>query len=1516
MALGAAHGQNTHSGTNFPAEIKAWMLSSRATDAFAVGNQWLSFAQNQGQDPLLYAQVADLFKRMPGLGFKSGRYPYLFFRTFAQFKPDQSDLKQRFLGLVKTFMEAKDLGNMTRLLEHMDLWLYQQGLPAQGFVRIQVQGPLELRYDAPSKAIAAQASVQDSLDAASWDGPSESVLPAEEAWLKPQFKPEGLRMVWSPAKILLVMGKDSLRMDCQSFEWSTAQKVARAQQLQIPGSALFRPSAAWSLEEAEFWPKSGQWLGLKSQWQEGELSLSGQGKMGLKRKQGARVYPFEFRSSQPLPKPLEGKYWQANGRLLLLNGRQGLAAQGQQKAHIRFFNGKQTLAEFQSEVLWMDAKESIQIPQARFISPMANKDSLYHPALRVAWEPELGLLKLRRLEGKNQERILYEDSYHQVRIAADLGQLNVPEMRLDFFRVAGKNEVPAWIESFDYFEEARIRQVQGILPFNPLRILYNAVIEQKKNKVYLADIADKYQQDIQLLRPGFYRYKESGYLQVEGPEEALSLTRLGRHYARVMFEKKDFDRFYVASLGTLLPSDSASISIQLKDASLRIRGVETVNISDSLQANILPSDRALVFSKGRNFDFKGEIQIGNYRFRGPDFKFNYDQFLVEFPRIDSITFLPRLSSGGFGNKELGAQFKYESGTLYLSPPNNKSGRFGLKAYPKLSIPKGLTAYFNEPWRAQGVYPADRFYFKVPFIEMDSLLEKDLTFEGRFYSDGVLPVLNTQLLLMPDQSFGFQYQSKQALALYQNQGRWQPNGPVLMDKKGLHGAGVLVAMGWQADASEAQIFPDSLRANARQGKTLPGPKLDLPEVQVGPHALLWKRLEDSLLLNPGKRAFALYGASHTLFGRAWLHRQQWQAQGQLNVEEAQMRSDGMRFYAKKYMLSSAEIRVGKGLPSFMGSEIDLSGDVPARTLKLSPEPSLGAERRLALPRIRYQANLSQGLWDLNKKILTLNSKQGFELEPLPDSTQSDTLLAATGRIHAKTASYDLVQEQLQLSGVQEVRIGPSKVYPQKGVFAIQRGGRFRPFSGARAHLDAENERHLLRDLNVTEANARYFKGEGTYLLARPSGDSVGIPFRKFSFEAGPKGEALVRANATFGEKSNLALTAHQAFKGEVELNSQQEFLQFRGFIKPNLGLANFKTAWIPFEPKPNESPNLILNAQLSDEAGRAVSAGIFINGQNKLYPTFLGPMSDEADPILFQAGGKVQEGKEAFLIEGKNSRYALNLKQRQIESEGPIQLFTGNLPVQAFGSLRMSTDTLRPRLDAWLSLKFPFPPEVLKIMGDRIVQFQLDEALASASADEPEQRDAYLQRAEAVLGKPILEAIKTKMDRDHLALDKVDPLFAQSINFSKVHWEWLPNTSSFYSVGNVALVNVGPVDINAELKAYMEVVKKPNKEEFYAYLELSENLWYFFGYFDGELGLYASDNKLLGALRAHVEKNKKGDDKAIRVVEAAADEKDAFLKKFLAYYRKVAPVKKPSETPKANEAKPKPAPKPKSNKGGF
>jgi hypothetical protein len=1535
---------------NFPQDVKAWILSSKNREATITAEKWLKFYAG----PTFTSEQKNQFEKMvismPSKGFKSGYLAYLFFRSTIQFEKSPETLES-FLLVWEKLVAAKDFKTGLLFVEQIENWQFNQFIPALGNMQMRVKGNLHISWPIKEQISKVDTLSQSNL-ADSWDTPSsnnaipESPLESEVEWLKSVYSEDGPILSWESPSLLYRTGKDSILLAPESFVWSVKSKIGFGKNVEIPGNIMGYPKANWHLEEFEIVPSRGAINGLKGKWtDQNELNLTGQGQLKIKRKSNSQIFPFEFKANHDLAQPLVDKFWRAKGRVWILGEKMGLMSSPKTQAYFEVFSENEVLGKIKTPTLWIFPDQSIQIAEGQFFSRIGAKDSLIHANIKAKWFSKEQLLHIRKQDGTAADRLFFDDSFHQIRISADLAILSPTEKKIDFFRIAAKSQNPAWIESFDFFDEDRIRNLQELLPFNPLKILYNYLKETKSSSAYLTDIAIKNKKTRKELLPSFIRFAKSGYFNFSEKTDELSFTRLGTHYAKSLFTKSDFDRFFVPSFSEKLAKDSSNITLNLSNNSLKVRGIDEIFVSDSLKANFIPIDHQIVFSNGRDFDFNGEIKIGNYRFWGPDFKFDFEKFIVNFDKIDSITFLPRLTNGEIGSKGLGGQLKYESGTILLSSPKNKSGRLGVAAYPKLIIQNGVTAYFEEPWRAKGVYTPQNYYFKVPRIELDSLLQKQIIFEGSFYSNGLIPVINTNLILMPDQVFGFKYDHKAPIDIYRSQGKFQLDGPLLMDKEGLHAAGKIIVSGVNSDTKSTIFYPDSLVSLANSGK-ISGNYLGknlFPQVSLVDHNLRWIPSQDSIFIEPIKTSASMYQNSIQFFGKLMIHKKQVYGTGKLLFGEGSFTSEKFHFGFNQWQSNPTEFQIGKNQKLFKplvyaksvsAESIIGSNKVTIKAAKNNAQEA--SESRIIFPHLAYQSTISEALWNLTNQRFKLSGKKGFELTKWTSDTTtisedslntSQQLVSSSsedqGLILANSADYDLKAQFLQLGGVKQVAIGPAYVYPSGGLLGIQKDGRFKPFSDAKALVDPENNRHKLANLTVVEANAEYWKGTANYLLPRASGDSVEVAMSKFEFSEIPASgknqrQKIVKAEANFGEKRTLAIGLHQQFKGDVVFESNQEFLQFKGFIRPDLGLKNIKSSWIPFEPKAGDSPNLILDENLRDESGRPITAGIFINTDNKLYPTFLNPVSDDLDPVLFSAKGVVEEFKDYYRIKGNTTIMKLFSKTKRIETQGAVQLFTGNKWLKSFGNISMSTDTLVPHIESWLSLEFPVPASVLKAMGDRIVKYNLDEGLMSTSADEPENRDDYLQRVALILNKNIPENIKVKMDKEHLALDKVSPDFAKSINFSSVKWTWSPNTSSFYTTEGFPLVNVGPVDVNNMVKGYMEVIKKPSKEEFYAYWELSEDLWYYFAYFNGELGVYSSDNSFLAAIRASVKENNKDADKlGVRVVEAASDEKDAFLKKFTSYYRKIAPAKKiTTKSPDKPKEKEQSKPKPKNKQGGF
>jgi len=1543
-----------------PQEIKSWISTSKYKDAPKIADQfailWSSNTLNQSQKKDLQA----ILIQMPKVGFRSPVLAYFFTRNLVQF-PIGPTLLSDFIEVWKKLLEQKDAKTALSLVEQLDSWFYNKQLTQTGNLTILVQGNLRIQWpennvvNPDTSKLVAQNDGWSSESPLS-DAPLVDFFEESKPWILPSKIMDGPRITWGKPEILLKIGKDSLQFEGQEFSWLIKEKLGIGKSTILNGANWGMPNSKLTLNEWEIIPRSASLITNNSLLDiEGKLNL-GMAKISLKRKTGSPNLNLEFRSNEPLKEPIVGGFGNAKGRLWIQGNKLGLLA-SREPAQLEILKNKKIIARVLAPSFWISPEGSIDIPKGSFVTYMGVKDSLYHPLIRGNWFAKDQTLHIKKLEGIAEERLLFEDSYHQIRISADLAILKRNVDIIEFYRISGKSQVPAWIESFDYYSPDRIDMLQGTLTFNPMRVLYNFLIESKRNWAYFGDILTKNNKEYKALMPGFNTFVKAGYIYYDPKTDVISFTKMGMHYAQVRFAKEDFDKFFVASNADQISRDSANISIDLTTQKLVVRGVKEVTVSDSLKVNFIPSDHQLVFSKGRDFNFKGEIRIGNFRFRGPLFDFNFSKFLVNFKVIDSITFLPKFKDGSLGNRELGSQYKYGAGTILLSLPNNKSGRLGVADYPKLIIPTGGISYFNEPWRAKGIYGKE-FYFKIPRIELDSLTQKEFSFEGSFYSDGLLPTLNVSLGLMPDQSLGFKYTGKLPLDLYKKQAKYIMSEPLVMDKLGLHASGILQVLSLTSNQKSTYFYPDSLISLGTEGKIASNyqGKNIFPETKWANHNLSWHPSQDSLWVKPTNNQILIYQNQVRLDGLIGLHNKKAFARGKLVFGDGVFVSNHFNLGFSFWQTNHSEMRIGKQMYSFKPAIFTktIKAEANLLTQKVSIKPSVETlssqeESQIIFPYITYQSILTEALWDLKAERFKMFGKSGLEFSRwLEDSTSSSSdsssgtlknrILTgadqdAQGLIKAFSAEYDLKSQFLQLGGVQQVAIGPAFVFPAKGLIAIQKDGQFKPFSGARALLDPLNNLHKLADLRVSEANSDAWKGDANYLFPRSDGDTVAIPIKNFEFlqieKSAPTvgktkstdSEPLqwVQADGLIPENTPIFLSEHQQFKGEVNVVSKMPFLKLKGFIRPLIGLKTFRSSWIPFENAKGESANLRLDANLRDDAGRPVTAGIFINADNKLYPTFLGPYSDELDPVLFSAEGEVNEGKKSYEVKGKSSELKLFIDQKRMEANGPVQLFTGNEGIKSYGKINLSTDTLTPRIESWLSIQYPIPASVLKVMGERIVKYNLDEGYISTSADEPEDRDEYLKRVEFLLKKPLVDPIRTKMDQAHLALDKVSPEFAKNINFSKVHWSWSANTSSFYTVGGLPLVNVGPVDINTTIKGYMEVIKKPNKEEFYGYWELSEDLWYYFAYFNGELGVFSSDNQFLAAIRDAV-LNEKGDKKGkdvVRVVEAAADEKDAFLKRFLLYYRQISATKKGTNTIKQTPVKEAPKPvKPKSKQGGF
>ena len=1301
--------------------------------------------------------------------------------------------------------------------------------------------------------------------------------------------------LWQNPTVVYKSGTDSLLLKPSELSWNAKKRIAIGKNIRI--EAGFQKSI-WEIKTFEINLYKGLLSVLESTWLDnGTQAIAGKGAIYIKKKTPV----YEFVSAQEESFTTEN--WTAFGLFTIKDQKRGILAKDDWSvARLKFGKDTKEVAAFTGKQIWITADSLLEIPEAKWTSKWNEVDSLSHQHVRVQWFKKDNSIHLKNLEG-NLSQIRFDDASHKLSISADLAIIRLEERKIDFYRISAKNVVPVWVESFGYYDPERARRIQRMLPYNPLRILYTHLVEKKKMSATLSEIAFYANRSQESIKEGFMEFIQNGFLDYDPQTELISFSRLGKHYVKVQYEDKDFDKFYVESTANYIVGDSASVTFDMKPNFLKVRGINEIVVSDSLKAKLYPSDNQVIFKQGRDFQFKGLITIGNYRFRAQRYDFTFDKYVIQFPKLDSMTFLPKFKDATLIVKEAGGRFKYQDGYIILSPENDKAGRAGVAAYPKFIAPKGVLVFFDEKWRLNGAYDTN-FYFKSGRLELDSLTLKQPIFPGDFYSKNkVFPPLKVTLKLREDYTFGFHYSQALPIPIYQNRAKFLTKEDLILDKQGLHSIGEFLKGDLKSITQKTVFYPDSLKALSSSTLLEPTKNAIFPPFTVGENNLTWVPDSDSLYIRPLKNRLKFFAnAEAELDGQIAIHGKKLSGKGVVSQGEVNTKSDQFEFTKEGWTANPGTFRLGKlqGIykPDVEANDVKVTSIIAKNLIKLNP---INEQQWVQFPNLFVRSILPKETQiDLKNQTIKLVGNRFQIIQMNTDSSEKFEI-----PIESTAAIYSIKDRSLELEGVEKFKIGPALVSPAKGKLVFLRGGEYKPFSKARAVLDTVNNRHYLKNLEAKSANVHEWKGTADYLFSRSPGDTLAIPLKNFAFESN-----VITAQASFSEKVPFKIGEFQDFKGDIFLKSTSPNLDFQGSIRPLLGTLKFNTAWIPLNSK-GEIPRLKVSKELKDELNRPVTAGIYVNASNKLYPTFLGPMSDEDDPVLFNAEGEVTESKTKFEVRGPETSMSLDLVKRRVEANGPVQLFTNNKIVKSHGTITMSVDTLRPRLDAWLSLQFQVPIPVLKKMGDRIVRYNLDEGLSTAAADEPENRDEYMKRAEAILGKKIPEPLKYSMDISHVALDKVASEFAGMINFSSVKWEWSPNLSAFYSIGDLPLVNVGPVDINSTVKGFMEVIKKPNKEEFYAYWELSEDLWYYFAYFDGELGVYSSDNSFLTTVRESMKTQKKGD---IKVVEAAVEEKNAFVKRYTSYYKPLIPAKKAPV--KKEPIKTKPATKGKEKSGGF
>ena len=1136
-----------------------------------------------------------------------------------------------------------------------------------------------------------------------------------------------------------------------------------------------------------------------------------------------------------------------------------------------------------------------------FSTPI-KEDSIYHPAVRLDYNLYTKTLTLQKQLNGGFRNAMYSDTFHEMDIRSDAMKWDLETGNMEFYIIAGKSEIPAFFESFNYYNPARLRELSNVAGFNPLIFLGNYVFRKRKNEFDLFEIQDKIAKTPTQIKNGVNVARQMGFIDYEPYTDKYRLSRKGLHYFKAATGRSDYDDLVFTSVSK---DGNKNASIDRNSNSLDIGGTQEFKLSDSLGIRFLPKDQSLKMDGSKSFKFEGQIIVKNYRFIG-DFEVDYEHFLVNLNRIDSITFIPIEIYNNGGRAEIGGNMEYgKTGILFLNSPDNKSGRKSLPQYPRLLIPDGVTVRFNEASRKQFGYD-ENVFFKIDKIDHDSLNARNLAYEGVFSSNGILPPIREKLIAMPDTSVGFIHSPKGPYELYKTTSIFKFTSPLEMTKEGMTSKGTFQHLSATLDAKDAYFGPKKLelkgdKANIKE--TFLSSTSYFPDVAINEYKAIWKPVDDSLIIK-SPEPYSFYYESTKLSGGLVVRNKGLFGNGHLERNDSEANSKGIKFNKSGFLATESNFLIkadAKGAKPVLESQnVEIDFNIDKQIVDISPKnqnfnDSLSSS--ISFPNAAYKTTIDNAQWNIQRK--TISMKGNVDNSIFTSTSPSQYGLAFKG----SSAVYDISANTLNISGVPGINSVDAIIIPSNGKVAIRSEGKLEPFTDATVIADTLNKYHTLANANISINSKLSYSGNAAYQFVNVSSDTFNIKMGSFEFaEISPDGTVLSSkksgklstiAKARVTESDSIFLSPKMLYIGDITMQAPFKNLNLRGQVTPTLN--NYPVLgsnWINYTGNKSEEITINVDETLKD-GGKSLYAGLHLRPSSStegLYPTFLSAKGYEDDYDIFLANGifKRDEPNKRFTIYPADSstignKYELYDEKGIIKLEGKLNFLQASLSpyIETVGLGEIGLDSLEYNFNTMMKFNMPIPIPMLLKMGDNMVKANLDVGNSDGAIDF--EGEEFLAKMTQFIGKKVTVDYKTKYYKGHIPLFQASPKFFSSIFFSDLNLKWNPVFNSFYSRGKLGISNIGETDINAKVPGYFEIIKNPRTgDEIYIFIEVSPDTWYYIGYKAGQLGIISSDfefNKMLV--------NKEKTTKGIELINVDMSEAMAFRKRFLMTYLGVA-----------------------------
>ncbi len=1086
-----------------------------------------------------------------------------------------------------------------------------------------------------------------------------------------------------------------------------------------------------------------------------------------------------------------------------------------------------------------------------------DKDSIYHSNLGFSYFSETRQVNLFRTNNP-VSKSPYFDSFHNLDMYFEYLSWNMNESRIVLSHARGASMGQAEFESTSFFNSTYFMQLMGIDEYHPLNRLTKFAEWFYSETFPVADFAKWLNKPVEAVTGLCIDMANKGFIFYDRTNNEVTIKKKTKDFLDSYAKRKDYDIIDIVS-ETKTPTDNAILD--LKKYGLTVNGVTGVLLSDSQKVAIYPYNKQLTIGKNRNLSFDGVVEAGLFTVFGHKFLFNYDTFMINLQKIDSIKISVETEEKDMlGNpliKSVDNLIQLGTGELYIDNPNNKSGLKSLKQYPIINASTYSYIFYDKIHGLEGVYKQKDFYFKVdPFTyeNIDHYTHQDMKLSGEFVGGNILKPMRQYLVIQENNSLGFNMVvPPEGISIYGNRGLLYDS--LSMSNKGLTGSGKIKHLTSTTISHEFKFFPDSMLTQAssfnieKDGSGI-FPVLDSKDV-----AIKWLTTKDQWIAAPATgKTFNMFENGTTLDGKLTLSPAKLNGTGIINLTDSRVTSKLFSFASNAIKADTADYTL-KSLTtngySFIAenANTEINFDLKQAHFRLNTDSSF-----VKFPEIQYVCTMTDFTYNMENRILNMEQK-GKSNTPLLTTDKLLMLdfkrldkptffatnnLSDTVSFSSWKGSYHLDEEYIEAENINYIHIADALIQPPSGKIIINRRAKIQPMQDA---FIALNHKHILHSAKIDIESTKRYTGSAVYDYIDENKDIQNINFPQLEVDT-----ATTYAKGYIPVSQKFMLSPAFSFTGDVALSAHADNLSFTGAAGIIHNCKAIESYTIKFKSEIDPKNVIIpVSDKPRDINDNLVFSGSFINVDSiHIYPTFLSAQKSWSDVDLINSNGWLYYDKS-------KSRYLITSREKLIDQTLPGNMIAfdknycvlsaeGNIDfgskfdlvkLTSAGKVIHELDSNKVNIEAILGLDFFFSSEAIKVMADEIRMMPSLKAVNLNS-------DLNNKGMKDLLG--INVAAQLKEDIDLFGGTKNLPKeFNYKLLLNDVNLFWNEATSSFRSKGKIGVGFIGQQPVNVYVDGYIEIQRRRSGDMIDIYLKADQATWYYFSYFRGVMMTQSGNN---------------------------------------------------------------------------